>query len=62
MSTPTETTVELTINGKLVSAAKGDTVLQAARKAGIEIPALCEVALLDLGQEGRDVDVRGTGV
>ncbi|MGC9358353.1 MAG: 2Fe-2S iron-sulfur cluster-binding protein, partial [Anaerolineae bacterium] len=34
--------VELTINGKTVTAKKGQTILQAAREAGIEIPTLCE--------------------
>jgi len=33
--------VRLTINGKKVNALKGDTVLEAAREAGIEIPTLC---------------------
>ena len=33
--------VTLTINGKKVKAEEGATVLQAARAAGIEIPALC---------------------
>ena len=33
--------MKLTINGKEVEAPKGSTVLQAAEKAGIEIPRLC---------------------
>jgi len=33
----------LTINGKLVSAAADETILQAARSAGISIPTLCYV-------------------
>jgi bidirectional [NiFe] hydrogenase diaphorase subunit len=33
----------LTINGQLVSAAAGETILQAARSAGIDIPTLCYV-------------------
>ncbi len=41
--TTTETQVKLTINGRLVTATKGETVLQAAQRAGIEIPALCNV-------------------
>jgi len=41
--TETGTTVKLTVNGRLVSARKGETVLQAARNAGIFIPALCEI-------------------
>jgi len=34
-------TVELTINGKRVTAETGTTLLKAARDAGIEIPTLC---------------------
>ena len=41
--TTTDTQVKLTINGKLVTATKGETVLQAAKSGGIEIPALCDV-------------------
>ena len=41
--TTTDTQVKLTINGRLVTATKGETVLQAAKRAGIEIPALCNV-------------------
>jgi formate dehydrogenase major subunit len=41
--TTTDTQVKLTINGKLVTATKGETVLQAAQRAGIDIPALCNV-------------------
>jgi predicted molibdopterin-dependent oxidoreductase YjgC len=33
--------VELTINGKKVSAPEGSTILEAARLAGIQIPTLC---------------------
>jgi bidirectional [NiFe] hydrogenase diaphorase subunit len=33
----------LTINGKLVSAREDETILQAARSAGIDIPTLCYV-------------------
>jgi predicted molibdopterin-dependent oxidoreductase YjgC len=33
--------VELTINGKKITAPKGSTILEAARLAGITIPALC---------------------
>jgi formate dehydrogenase major subunit len=43
VSTRTGTTLKLTIDGRLVSARRGDTVLQAARQAGIDIPALCQV-------------------
>jgi len=35
-------TVNLTINGRKVSAPSGSTVLQAATQAGIKIPALCD--------------------
>ncbi len=35
--------VTLTINGKLVSAREDETILQAARAAGIDIPTLCYV-------------------
>ncbi len=41
--TATEAQVKLTINGTLCTATKGETVLQAAKRAGIEIPALCNV-------------------
>lgn len=34
-------TVNITINGQALTAAKGDTILQTARAAGIEIPTLC---------------------
>jgi formate dehydrogenase major subunit len=33
--------MNLTINGRVIAAEPGDTVMTAARKAGIEIPALC---------------------
>ena len=36
-----KTTVKLTINQKQVVAEKGMTILEAARKAGIQIPTLC---------------------
>lgn len=32
----------LTINGRKIEAKEGDTILAAARKAGIDIPAMCE--------------------
>ena len=41
MSIETSTSVLLTINGTTVKATAGETVLSAARRAGIEIPALC---------------------
>jgi formate dehydrogenase alpha subunit len=34
--------VELTIDGRIVSAASGMSILQAARAAGIDIPSLCQ--------------------
>ncbi len=39
--------ITLTIDGNQVKAAQGDTVLQAARKAGIEIPTLCDHPALE---------------
>ena len=41
MSPQTKTSVALTINGCSVKATSGETVLSAARRAGIDIPALC---------------------
>lgn len=35
-------TVQITINGQEVAAQAGQTILQAAREAGIDIPTLCE--------------------
>ena len=38
----TETTmIELTINGKIVAAQSGDTILAVAKRAGVRIPTLC---------------------
>ncbi len=37
----TVTTFDVTIDGKAVPACEGDTVLQAARTAGVDIPTLC---------------------
>ena len=46
----TPDTVNIAINGKKVRARKGDTVLEAARDAGIDIPTLCyHEALLPTG-------------
>jgi len=40
----------LTINGKLVSAREGETILEVAREAGIAIPTLCHLdGLSDVG-------------
>jgi len=39
--------IALTINGNLVKAEQGDTVLTAARKAGIEVPTLCDHPALE---------------
>jgi NADH dehydrogenase/NADH:ubiquinone oxidoreductase subunit G len=39
--------IKLEINGKLVEAQKGRTILQTARKAGIDIPTLCYDDRLD---------------
>ncbi len=42
--------VRITINGRLIEAEEGSTVLEAAQKAGIEIPTLCHhPALRDFG-------------
>jgi NAD(P)H-flavin reductase/ferredoxin len=41
------TEITLTIDGNVVKAQEGDTVLQAARKAGIEIPTLCDHPALE---------------
>ena len=38
--------IKLTINGTIVTANEGDTVLSAARSAGIEIPTLCQSDLV----------------
>jgi bidirectional [NiFe] hydrogenase diaphorase subunit len=56
--------VTLTINGHLVSAGQDETILQAARSAGIAIPTLCYVdglsahggcrmCLVEVGNDGR---------
>ena len=42
-SEATETQVKLTINGKRCVAQEGETVLDVARREGIEIPALCSL-------------------
>ena len=34
-------TIELTINGKTVSAPEGSTILESARANGIDVPTLC---------------------
>ncbi|HET6459165.1 MAG TPA: sulfide/dihydroorotate dehydrogenase-like FAD/NAD-binding protein [Syntrophales bacterium] len=39
--------ITLTIDGNLVKAEQGDTVLKAARKAGIEVPTLCDHPALE---------------
>ena len=41
--TSTKTEVRLVIDGKSCTAHEGETVLDAARRAGIEIPALCQM-------------------
>ncbi|MBC7241897.1 MAG: (2Fe-2S)-binding protein, partial [Anaerolineae bacterium] len=35
-------TVNITINGQKITAQTGQTILQAARAAGVDIPTLCE--------------------
>lgn len=42
--------ITLTINGEMISAREGETVLQAAREAGIRIPTLCHLeGVTDVG-------------
>ena len=41
MSPKTKAAVKLTIDGKTFSAREGETVLEVARREGIDIPALC---------------------
>ena len=43
MRKPRRKSVELTVNGKVIKAHEGETVLDAARRHGIEIPSLCEL-------------------
>jgi pyruvate/2-oxoacid:ferredoxin oxidoreductase beta subunit/NADPH-dependent glutamate synthase beta subunit-like oxidoreductase/Pyruvate/2-oxoacid:ferredoxin oxidoreductase delta subunit/ferredoxin len=43
VSTRTKTALKLTINGRVVKAQPGETVLDVARREGIDIPALCHV-------------------
>ena len=45
-----ENIVNLTIDGKAVQALKGMSILEAARKAGIDIPTLC--FLKDINEVG----------
>jgi NADP-reducing hydrogenase subunit HndD len=45
--------IKLTIDNKPVEVAKGTTIFQAARQAGINIPALCYMKLENLGVENR---------
>ncbi|HEY5387772.1 MAG TPA: 2Fe-2S iron-sulfur cluster-binding protein, partial [Thermoleophilia bacterium] len=44
MSTRTKAAVKLIIDGKHLSAREGETVLEVARREGIDIPALCHEA------------------
>ncbi len=41
--------MKITVNGRTVDAAAGESVLQAARKAGVEIPSLCNYDGYDNG-------------
>ena len=52
--------MKLTINGTEIEAARGETVLKAARRAGIDIPHLCS---LDWAPEPRRLlpPLRGGG-
>jgi NADH dehydrogenase/NADH:ubiquinone oxidoreductase subunit G len=56
-----EKTVKLKINGQLVEAEAGVSVLQAARQAGIYIPSLCELEELPATASCRLclVDIKG---
>lgn len=55
--------ITLTINGQLVSAGQGETILQAARSAGIHIPTLCYVEGMSAHGGCRMclVEIRGCG-
>ncbi len=55
--------ITLTINGQLVSAGQGETILQAARSAGIHIPTLCYVEGMSAHGGCRMclVEIRGSG-
>jgi NADH dehydrogenase/NADH:ubiquinone oxidoreductase subunit G len=46
MSDPTPATLSLTLNGRTVSAPAGSTILEAAERAGVEIPTICYHATL----------------
>ncbi len=46
-------TIKLTIDNKQVEVEKGTTILQAARKMGIDIPTLCYMHLHDLNIENK---------
>ncbi|MBC7260538.1 MAG: (2Fe-2S)-binding protein, partial [Chloroflexi bacterium] len=58
--------VELTIDGQKVQVEEGTTILEAARKVGIEIPTLCNhpdlkpygacrVCVVEVNRKGRSV-------
>ncbi|QKG80513.1 NADH-dependent [FeFe] hydrogenase, group A6 [Tenuifilum thalassicum] len=51
-------TVKLTIDNKQVEVPKGTTIYKAARKLGIDIPALCYMELHDLGVENKPAGCR----
>ena len=46
-------TIKLTIDNKQVEVEKGTTILDAARKMGIDIPTLCHMRLDDLNIENK---------
>ena len=46
-------TIKITIDNKQVEVEKGTTILDAARKMGIEIPTLCHMRLDDLNIENK---------
>ena len=44
--------INLTINGKQITAPEGATILEAARTNGIDIPTLCHDKAVNRGCEG----------
>lgn len=52
------TMIHLTVNGMDVQVPEGTTILQAARKVGIDIPTLCHLDLHDIGFVNREANCR----
>ena len=46
-------TIKLTIDNKQIEVEKGTTILDAARRMGIDIPTLCHMRLDDLNIENK---------